>query len=81
MKRIKKLKKIILTNNFYDIEIYRLLDSRVFDSIIGSKVLKKHKLKYHELNEHLVKLLNNFVHFFKSNFKNLSPFFVMYFKT
>lgn len=79
MERKDILKKIVLDNGRYDVEIYRIIDSGVLDSIIPK--FKENKIIYNEenivvdYNEHIVMLLNNFVHFFKSNFKCLCPYF------
>lgn len=79
MSKKEILKKIVLDNSRYDVEIYRLMDSDILDTIIPK--LKEEQKIYNEenksidSNEHLIMLLNNFFHFFKSNFKELCPFF------
>lgn len=79
MERKELLKKIVLDNSRYDIEIYRIIDSGVLDLIIPK--LKENQIIYNkenrsvDFNEHIIMLLNNFVHFLKSNFKEICPFF------
>lgn len=80
MIRKEKLKKIVLDNKHYDIDIYRLIESGALDSIISNlknntiieNNYDKENINY---NQHIIMLLHNFVHFFKSNFKDLCPFF------
>lgn len=84
MSRKERLKKIVLNNRCYDIEIYRIIDSGILDSIIPK--LRKKPIIYYEENkfvdfdEHIVMLLHNFIHFFKSNFRDLCPYFDYVFK-
>lgn len=80
MIRKEKLKKIVLDNKHYDIDIYRLIESGALDFIISNlknntiieNNYDKENINY---NQHIIMLLHNFVHFFKSNFKDLCPFF------
>lgn len=79
MSKKEILKKMVLDNSRYDVEIYRIIDSGVLDSLIPK--LKEKQIIYNkenrsiDFNEHKIMLLNNFVHFFKSNFKELCPYF------
>lgn len=79
MKRKAILKKIVLNNSRYDTDIYRIISSGILDTIIPKlnekPIIYNEENKIIDFNEHIIMLLNNFIHFFKLKFKELCPFF------